>query len=275
MCLTSVIGEPLIAKEDIKVYKVLEYHADTGHYVTPYYGKVVKSPSDVMSTYDEEEDIKYSDVLEGYEIGKGFIHSFLSHKDTGVYYNCVVVKGIIPKGTEYYVGCFVEDVCSKELRLTGIVNDADEYNTIDDENMKVALAPLFEKLSSKDKPGVGWLVLNGFKFTHPLECSKEYKGEVIGIVYHVNEDTDELYVVDIQCKLHAILIDDNDGTIVSHRYIAFDNPYGESVEKEFEGRKHPKLSALELLDGNRNDLDSSLCLVVYNCFRRLWYQKSI
>lgn len=273
MCLVSVIGEPLIAKEDIKVYKALEYHADTGHYVTPCYGNVIKSLTDVMSTYDEEEDVKYSDVLEGYGIGKGFIHSFLSHDGIGIYYNCIVAKGIIPKGCPYYVGSFVGDICSKELRLVGIVNSSDEYNTIDDDNMKVALAPLFEKLSSKGKPGIGWLVLNDFKFTHPLKCGKEFKDYVIGIVYHVNENTDELYVVDIQCKLHAILIDDMDGTIVSHRYISFDNPYGESVEEEFEGRKHPKLSAIELLDGNRNDLDSSLCLVIYNCFRRLCYFK--
>ena len=122
------------AKKDIPCYKVLSRHkSDDGTHQlrTPFmqdevdYGITVKAEGENRTTIDfaewEEGRFKFSRKL----MGEGFIHTFKSIKDAEIslenafydFYNPVIIKCFIPKGTWYYEG---------EFEYTGSVSYASE-----------------------------------------------------------------------------------------------------------------------------------------------------
>lgn len=118
MCLYKIRKEPgfLIAKRDIKIYKVL--YEFKGQYFSPYhnmeYVPNVEYSSDLVEIKTNE---KYFTVRNG-------LHSYgqlrdLKRMHKGESY--VIFKGIIPKGSRYARGTF-GDIVSDKLIITEIHN---------------------------------------------------------------------------------------------------------------------------------------------------------
>ena len=121
MCLYTYDKEPLIAKEDIICYKVVEYDPESGKYGTPFMNiniteyvknKTIWKDSSVPPIHRTvvDKDL-FGKVL--YEIGIGYIHAFTFPFECEMYetYKC-----IIPKGTEYYIG-FSKDICARAIQF--------------------------------------------------------------------------------------------------------------------------------------------------------------
>lgn len=119
MCLITRQNEPLIAEEDIIVFKNLK-NSGNNDYVSPYQGfhfEINKIYTDTKESHIQQLTIN-SDPA--YSITQGWFHSY-STLD-GATKNCIfhgdviLVKAMIPKGTPYYLG-ICGDVCSKRIKL--------------------------------------------------------------------------------------------------------------------------------------------------------------
>lgn len=121
MCLTSFREKAYISDKDIICYKVLEI-VGNGEFVTPVQRIPVKLGEEIVAG-DIEGKMPvpvYHKIGEGdvyatnkdYQIGEGFIHAYLKLPSMVYYligkedasYNRVIVKCIIPAGTEFYLG---------------------------------------------------------------------------------------------------------------------------------------------------------------------------
>jgi hypothetical protein len=128
MCLYSQQRSPLIAKQEISVYKILVVFQKDKIAISPYrnfmYG------FNVVITDTAEECVKPA-PYDYFEITSGFLHSYLTKeavleevktlssklkKSSLQGYQLKVYKAIIPVGTSYYLGqrC---DICSKSLMI--------------------------------------------------------------------------------------------------------------------------------------------------------------
>lgn len=143
MCLYSKTDVPLIAEEDIpieKLYVELLYdHKEfkKGDIMTTFTGKKIDNLIGIHKA-EGEEDISRNEMLESfYRINGGFIHSVKSEwgilKNPGTFhalfdmsvskqFKPIVVKGIIPKGTEFFIG-ERHDYASKVIEITSIKNE--------------------------------------------------------------------------------------------------------------------------------------------------------
>lgn len=127
MCLYSMQRKAYIAKEDIEVYKLLIKHKDGG-YVTPHLYEYVEL-GEVLKpfTWIEAEMILPNKMFK--LVSNGWIHSYIDVVDSNFvdwkYHSnwnyledkdkLVLVKCIIPKGTEYWLDADMNEICSKEL----------------------------------------------------------------------------------------------------------------------------------------------------------------
>lgn len=116
MCLCSKQGKAYIAREDIETYKLFIRTVDDT-YITPFRWKEVIL-GERMVADGENELPQYEDGF--IRIGGGYIYSYLKVLDDDIHlYDLsqwlVLVKCIIPKGTEYYVDAGLKEICSKEL----------------------------------------------------------------------------------------------------------------------------------------------------------------
>lgn len=121
MCLTSFREKAYISDKDIICYKVLE-NVGNGEFVTPVQRIPVKLGEEIVAGDIEgkmpvpvyhkigEDDVYATN--KDYQIGEGFIHAYLKLPSFDYYligkegasYNRVIVKCIIPAGTEFYLG---------------------------------------------------------------------------------------------------------------------------------------------------------------------------
>jgi hypothetical protein len=129
MCLCTREKLPRVAKRDIVCLKILS-EVSNGVYKTPYQGVRVQLNSKIEAS-PKRVDISFSDndCLDNtvYSINGGAVHSVLLDEGRCKGSSCVK-KAIIPKGTEYYLGCFGLEVASKELYITdkdGSIKDLD------------------------------------------------------------------------------------------------------------------------------------------------------
>ena len=127
MCLYSMQRKAYIAKEDIEVYKLLVKHKD-GTYVTPHIYEYVEL-GEVLKPFiwNENEMMLPNKMFK--LISNGWIHSYIdvvdsNFKDWKYHSNwnyledkdeLVLVKCIIPKGTEYWLDAYMNEICSKVL----------------------------------------------------------------------------------------------------------------------------------------------------------------
>lgn len=127
MCLKTYGLVPLIAKEDIKVYKVLkiEYNSVTNeeYYVAPFYNyykykKGRNCPLRVEGEYYGPHESIIDD--KGY-LDRGWLHAYTVKSDAKIYtYESkvgekIVAEMIIPKGAKYYVSFDGSEVCTDTL----------------------------------------------------------------------------------------------------------------------------------------------------------------
>lgn len=119
MCLyiKGIEIDPRIAKEDIPIYKVLQvqFHNRKIQLVSPYYEMKYK----IGKTYKTEMK---SNPYDSHEINEGF-HSFIGYiaainEIERIAYPTIIVNGIIPKGSSYYLG-ENQDIVSNKIKLTG------------------------------------------------------------------------------------------------------------------------------------------------------------
>jgi len=111
MCLTSFRKEPFISDKDIVCYKELEIAGD-GRYVTPFTKTPVELGKELVGEEIGGNDIQLKHDFycnnDYVAIDKGYIHAYLSIPETPVVgeitYNKILVKSIIPDGTEFYLG---------------------------------------------------------------------------------------------------------------------------------------------------------------------------
>lgn len=143
MCLTIFASkevnegkiEPIIADHDIVCYKVLNYNFG-GDNSKPFFESIYqymriqlgkrynnRQSADVVVDHEDDDDIEYS-------VNGGFYHSFeyLTDAIEEMYESCnaaVVVKCIIPKGTEYYYGtfCVADSYASRSIIYTDVIED--------------------------------------------------------------------------------------------------------------------------------------------------------
>ena len=198
MCLYTKNLKPYVAKEDIKVYKILK--KTNGEYITPYQNTKVSLGS-VMNPYTE---IEYRDAYYGYDnctlrIKGGCIHAVTSTiaydkdivKDVD---NYIVVEAYIPKGVKFYFSDDFVEVAAKELYITD--NIVDNYSKLSDEEIKVLLLTYpIENLIPKDKVSIGYIMLDNKTFVHPSSFDKN-RMDPIGIVCNVNKDCYKIISLD-------------------------------------------------------------------------------
>lgn len=186
MCLVTKNLKSYVAKENIKVFKILQ-RMDK-RYITPYQGSEVILGS-VMKPKNEVEHKKGN---YGYDnctlcVEGGFIHAVTNavayDKDKVEDENYVIVEAYIPKGTEFYLSDDFIEVAAKELYITDkIVNDKSKLS---DEEMRVLfLTYPIENLISKDKVSIGWFMLDDKTVVHPSLFDKS-KMNPIGIICEI------------------------------------------------------------------------------------------
>lgn len=139
MCLYSLNIMPKVAEEDIEVYKVLKLKAN-GKYYAPFmndsrytsytYHKGVNEPEklfDPKYKYEHAPYCCFGNIY--YEVSRGWLHAYRREEDAKQYvrYNPptgyelaagikkVVVKMIIPKGSEYYVNFNGSEIAADKL----------------------------------------------------------------------------------------------------------------------------------------------------------------
>lgn len=161
MCLTSFREKAYISDKDIICYKVLEI-VGNNEFVTPIQRTPVKLGEEMVAEGIEgkmpvpvyhkiDNGVMYA-TKKDYQIGEGFIHAYLKlpafeHYLTdkeGANYNRVIVKCIIPAGTEFYLGnenfsyrtkslCrghLDNTICAKRMILSDKILTLDEMDEI-------------------------------------------------------------------------------------------------------------------------------------------------
>lgn len=182
-------GKPYVAKENIKVFKILA--KDGIYYKTPYQGSIVE----LGSPMKPDKEINYNSRNYGYKksmlcVEGGFIHAVTNVVDyddvVSDNENYAVVEAFIPKGVEFYVSDDFVEIAAKELFITDkIVGRNTKWSK---EELKAFLLEYpIENLISKDKVSIGWLMLNDKTFVHPSLFDKEIM-QAVGIVCETDEN---------------------------------------------------------------------------------------
>ena len=126
MCLLLGRLEPIIAKEDIVCYKIVE-KSDKGPLVS-----IVQSFEYILGkTYDngipDPEEIPYYRNRCGIKLNEGLFHSYSSPRNNQLYKDLgkVEVKCIIPKGAYYFEGLvngsLAEGYASSQIKIVEII----------------------------------------------------------------------------------------------------------------------------------------------------------
>ena len=186
MCLCTKNIKAYIAKEDIKVFKILRKEGQG--YKTPYQNKEVV----LGSVMKPDNGVEHKKGNYGYNnctlcVEGGFIHAVtrtkLYDKDKVEDENYIVVECYIPKGTEFYFSDDFIEVAAKELYLSDKIVD-NNSGLSNEEMQNLLLSYPIESLISKDKVSVGWLMLDDRTFVHPSLFNKD-KMKPIGIVCEI------------------------------------------------------------------------------------------
>lgn len=191
MCLVTRLSKPFVAKKDIVCYKYLEKYGDS--YRTPYQKSTVKLGEEMTANSNKNYNGSYNNWRK-YGIEGGFIHAALGRKD-GVSGN-IVVKAIIPAGTEFYVGDDAIEVCARKLFIT-----KETFETDNVPDSRAAIRELFDDyFADFFKPevsvGVGFYRLADGSYLNPVNLTKDINEEDIdGVVSDIHDGT--IYVTSL------------------------------------------------------------------------------
>lgn len=134
MCLHVKTKKSSIAEEDIVCYKVLEYSPIFKQYVTPFRSCPMKIGDTLHDCKDWELSI--AEFITGFILAAGGFHTYQVKADAKLlarelYTPTIVIKCIIPKGSEYFKGFTTLDgyhvvgYASKDLKL---IEEVDHYD---------------------------------------------------------------------------------------------------------------------------------------------------
>ena len=188
MCLYTREKLPRVAKRDIVCLKILN-EVSNGVYKTPYQGVEVSLNSKIKASPKKVEiGFCTNDNLENavYTINGGAIHSVLLDESRCRQSSCIK-KAIIPKGTEYYLGCFGLEVASEELYIADKDADIEDLDT-------EFLNELLEEAPTCNGIRVGDYLMSSGEFVHPSK--KLPKTKVIGIVVGFHKDNPLIAALD-------------------------------------------------------------------------------
>lgn len=224
MCLYTREKLPRVAKRDIVCLKILNEESN-GVYKTPYQGVRVQLNSKIEAS-PKRVDISFSDndCLDNtvYSVNGGAVHSVLLDEGRCKGSGCVK-KAIIPKGTEYYLGCFGLEVASKELYIT------DKDGSIKDLDVQF-LEELLEEAPTCNGVRVGDYLMTDGKFVHPRK--KPPKTKTIGMVVGFNDETPLIAALD---RFEDVPFGDYPSDIIDGT-----STDRESAMKDFNGKEHTK-----------------------------------
>lgn len=132
MCLRTRKQKPLVAENDITVYKVLSIKSVE---------KDTPSEDDFLYTPVTNTKVKIGDFINAklkttylfrvfgvYEVGAEGVHSFINLRDARAMsishgsFTYKVFECTIPKGTEYWVGITTTEIASKKLLVKRVVH---------------------------------------------------------------------------------------------------------------------------------------------------------
>ena len=224
MCLYTREKLPRIAKRDIVCLKILSEESN-GVYKTPYQGVKVQLNSKIEAS-PKRVDISFSDndCLNNtvYSVNGGVVHSVLLDEGRCKGRSCVK-KAVIPKGTEYYLGCFGLEVASKELYIT------DKNGSIKDLDVQF-LEELLEEAPTCNGIRVGDYLMTDGKFVHPRK--KLPKTKTIGIVVGFHDETPLIAALD---RFEDVPFGDYPSDIIDGTFTD-----RESAMQDFNGKEHTK-----------------------------------
>ena len=193
MCLSTRLKKPLVAKKDIVCYKYLDKCLDG--YKTPYRDTKVQIGAVFKA---DRQDKKYEgDYPYGYkhQIEGGFIHAVLGRNGGEREWGDVIVKGIIHKGMEFYIGDSLYDICAREIELTDEIINEKDMPTVNE-----AIRDLFDDyfadlFEPEVEVGVGFYRLADGSYLNPVNFTKELELEIDGVVSDIRDG--KVYVVSL------------------------------------------------------------------------------
>ena len=220
MCLYISNKTALKAKKDITVYKYVE--ECNGSYFTAFCNTKVKT----NETLVPDTELEIRNCCRKYCIEGGAIHAYLTNIDSRL--NCICLKAIIKKGTEYYVQDDFKEIAAKELYITDEVI-TEKVTTPD---FKYVLEDYIsvmndESFMNKDGVKVGYYMLSDKTFVSPLESFDHSKA--IGIVAFFNKN-DEPVIVSLDEEHLPWLTEYSMKNKVCSKI--------EDPENDFDGKKH-------------------------------------
>lgn len=113
MCLYSKTNIPMIAKKDIKVYKIL--YKINKKFLTPYkFFRMEEGYHYIQTGKKFKVFLNWGMYL--YRIEKG-LHAYTTLKEArrNLFEYSVIVEMIVPKGSEYFIDKINKEICSDNL----------------------------------------------------------------------------------------------------------------------------------------------------------------
>lgn len=108
MCLLTTQPEPLIAEENIRVWKYINKRGN------PF---VIGKDYRYRHGYNYPDGMEHIEFCDGHKsVGQGFLHAYkVKPTDYDEYGGYSLVEMIVPKGTEYYTDLSGRQLCAKCL----------------------------------------------------------------------------------------------------------------------------------------------------------------
>ena len=187
MCLYTINRKPFVAKRDYIVYKYLRKEGN--NYVTPFQEKIVR----LQDTIKAELKTNYeNDNGHRIMVGAGFVHAVLRE-----YKNYdIAFKAIIKKGTEFYIGEDISDICAREIFITDeVVNEFPPLYEV----MKPIIEDFIDDIFETEEKSCGSYRLANGTYVSPKAIFKQtikLNDEVIGVVNFIKDNTTNIVGLD-------------------------------------------------------------------------------
>lgn len=226
MCLITSYHEPMVALQDIKVYKyAIDIDIDSKVAYSPYQGNCFHLNQEFKAEPSDMFPHQYYDGKH-WTIGCGAIHAYLwpaFNKGRHCY-----LEAYIPKGTEYWVGTDNCTIAARKLFITDKIVESKDCAGLD---LTVSKA-LYDAALKNNGITVGDFLVHG-EYIKPYAAKEIPKIEIQGIVVGFNGDIPE--VADIQNLMKNISIDTN-GSSKLDKCI----PERDEAIKDMDGYEHFK-----------------------------------
>ena len=187
MCLYTNNQKPFVAKRNYIVYKYLRKEGN--NYVTPFQEKIVRLQdtikAELKTNYDNDNGHRIM-------VGAGFVHAVLRE-----YKNYdIAFKAIIKKGTEFYIGEDISDICAREIFITDeVVNEFPPLYEV----MKPIIEDFIDDIFETEEKSCGSYRLANGTYVSPKAIFKQtikLNDEVIGVVNFIKDNTTNIVGLD-------------------------------------------------------------------------------